>query len=57
MRLTTLPLGQSHTRPRKHYSGGSAGLLDGRTDGEAGNRTNYSPVRAGTGADLGNEKK
>ena len=25
----------------------------GRTDGEAGNRTSYSPVGAGTGAELG----
>ena len=34
------------------------GRPDGRTacrpDGEAGNRTSYSPVGAGTGAELGN---
>ena len=31
------------------------GRTDGRTDGEAGNRTSYSPVGAGTGAELGNK--
>ena len=30
-------------------------ILKGRTDGEAENRTSYSPVEAGTGAELGNE--
>ena len=30
------------------------GRPDGRPDGEAGNRTSYSPVEAGTGAELGN---
>ena len=34
----------------QYYSGWSAGL----PDGEAGNRTSYSPVGAGTGAELGN---
>ena len=28
-------------------------IPDGRTDGEAWNRTRYSPVGAGTGAELG----
>ena len=28
-----------------------------RLDGEAGNRTSYSPVGAGTGAELGNKPK
>ena len=36
-------------------------ILDGRPayrpDGEAGNRTSYSPVGAGTGAELGNESE
>ena len=34
---------------RKYYSG--------RPDGEAGNRTSYSPVGAGTEAELGNMKE
>ena len=32
-------------------------LMAGRTDGEAGNRTSYSPVGAGTGAELGKNMK
>ena len=31
------------------------GRLAGLPDGEAGNRTSYSPVGAGTGAELGNK--
>ena len=33
---------------------GSGKYHSGRPDGEAGNRTSYSPVVAGTGAELGN---
>ena len=33
-----------------------AGRPVGRPDGEAGNRTSYSPVGAGTGAELGKKK-
>ena len=33
---------------------GSGKYYSGRTDGEAGNRTSYNPVGAGTGAALGN---
>ena len=32
------------------------GRLAGLPDGEAGNRTSYSPVGAGTGAELGNNE-
>ena len=32
-------------------------VLDGRPDSEVGNRTSYSPVGAGTGAELGNKMK
>ena len=35
--------------------GRTACLTAGRLDGEAGNRTSYSPVGAGTGAELGNK--
>ena len=33
------------------------GRTAGRPDGEAGNRTSYSPVGAGTGAELGKNRQ
>ena len=60
LRLTTLLL---RFRPYEGWKvlfrmvGRPVGRSAGRPVGEAGNRTSYSPVGAGTGAELGNDSE